>query len=796
MADRRRGGRRPAVRGGRGRGGGAGAGRGAGRAGGGAGPGARPGPRRTHRRLRPPGTPRGERAAGGGPGRGGDPRDRARRGAHPGRDPGAGTRRAPGVGPATALHAGGGGGPAGPGPGGGAGGGAAAAGRGHPARGDRRTERRPAVGGAAAGRAARGHRGARAGREGAAAGPGRRRHLPGAARPGRRLPGHRPAAPPGRVGVQPDRGAVPAHRAARPCAAGRAERAGPAPRALAAGDRPVRRRPDPGLRGGLPAGAERAAGRGLRSGHPGRPRHRAAPLPDPRPGRRRAAARAVRAVAGPQSGLPALRPGHRGPADPRPPVERGPARARDAAPARRGGGGRGGRPGGVRPGGGGARGPGQPGGGAVQPAGRARGGPGHRARLRGARRGPALDARRGGARPVRRRAGRVDRRRGPGRGPAAGGRTALAGRARRGPAAGRLDAGLRGPLRPVRPAAVGLRRLGRAAAPRRPAAAAAGPYARALAPARLEARPVRRRPGGRGRTRARPRHRHGDRRRPGARPGGRVPADAGRAPGTAARADALSRGPRGRPARGAAGTVRGCDSGHHTGRAAGTGPVRPPGRGRRGSARRTGGGGGAAPGRTAGVGGAVAARRTAARGGQRREHRPARTRCGAHPAPVGRPRTTSPASPLEPPSGPGTGGRPQGRPPRLGAPGPRTARPGPPAVRDRPGRCGEPLRAPRTRYAHATAGDGDDRAAHRYRRLDRRGRGRTGDAGVSGQPASEPARAYRARPCCLPRTRQHDRIPFRQSGTSPHSTGVHRPCSGDDGGWRRPGVPARTHPPH
>lgn len=394
-------------------------------------------------------------------------------------------------------------------------------------------------------------------------------------------------------------------------------------------------------------------------------------------------------------------------------------------------------------------------------------------------------------------AGRVDRRRRPGRGETAGSGAGLAGRAHRRRAARRRHRGRGGPRCPVLPPPVGVLRPGGAAAPRRAEAAAAHPYAHRLASARLELRAVRGGPGRCRRTGRRAGRGPGGGHRPGARPGGRLSAGAGRAPGADAPADAFSRRPRGRPGRGAPRPVGGCDSDHRAGGAAGTGRVRPPQRGGRRRARRARGTGGAAAGGAAGVAGAVAtAGRTADRGAERRERRPAGPRRRPHPAPARRPRTTCAASPVEGSSGTGPGGRPQGRPPRLRAPGPGTARPDPATARDRPGGRGQPLRPPRTRYARPAAEVGCDGTAHRHGRFRRRHRIGLTTTGISGHSATYPARAYRARPFCLPTTRQHDRMRLRQSGPSPHSTGVRQPCSVADGGWRRPELPARTHPRH
>ncbi len=556
--------------------------------------------------------------------------------------------------------------------------------------------------------------------------------------------------------------------------------------------------PDAGVRGGVPAGAERAAGRRLRGRHPAGHRHGAAQIPDPGPGRRRAAAGALRPLAGPQPRLPALRPGHRGAAHPRSAVERGHAAPWGGAAVGRGAGRRCRRAGGVRARGGRARRPGQPGGGPVQRAGRAGGGSRDGPRLRRARGGSGVDARRGAARPVRGGARRVDRRRGPGRGPVPGRGAAVAGRAHRRCSAGRRHPGRRRDRRcPVPRARMAVLRPGGAAAPGRTAAAAAHPYALRLAAARLALRPVRRGAGGRRRARRRSRRGPGGGRRPGARTGGRLSARPGCAAGAVAPADALSRRPRRGPVGGAARPIRGCDPDHRAGRAAGAGRVRPADRGGRRGADRDGGAGGAAPGRGVRVAGALAsAGRTAARGPQRRERRAVGARRGADPAPARRPRTGRATGPLEGSSGPGPGGRPQGRPPRLRAPGPGAVRPDPATARTRSRRRGQPLRAPRAAYARPASGAGCDRTADRSRRLDRRHRKRSSTTVISGQAAADSARPYRARPLCLPTTRQHDRMRLRQSGPSPHSTGVHQPCSVADGGWRRPETPVRPHPRH
>ncbi len=495
----------------------------------------------------------------------------------------------------------------------------------------------------------------------------------------------------------------------------------------------------------MPAGAERAAGSGLRGGHPAGHRHRPAQIPDPRAGGRGAAAGALRSVAGPQLRLPALGPGHRGAADARPPVERGAAAARDGSPARRCRGRRRCRSGGVRAGGRRARGPGQPGGGALQPAGRAGRRAGDRPRLRRAGGGPAVDARRGGARPVRGGARGVDRGRRTGRGRVSRRGAVLAGRARRRAAAGRGHPGGRRPRCPVGAAAVALLRAGGAAAPRRAAAAAAHPYAHRLASARLELRPVRRGTGGRGRPLHRAGGGAGGGHRPGSRAGGRVPARAGGAPGADAPADALPRRPRGRLAGRPARPFGGADPGLRAGRALRAGRVRPPDRGSRRGTGRTGRAGGAAPCRPLRMAGAVAATgRVVLRRAQRCERRAAGARRGADPAPARRSRTGLAGSASEGASAARSGRCPQGRPPRLGAPGSRAARTGPAAPRDCSRRYKKPLRAPRAGYARPPAGRGCDGAAHRHRRFDRGRWNRCSAACVSSQGTAHSTRAYRA----------------------------------------------------
>ncbi len=373
----------------------------------------------------------------------------------------------------------------------------------------------------------------------------------------------------------------------------------------------------------------------------------------------------------------------------------------------------------------------------------------------------------------------------------------MARRAHRRPAAGSRHPGGRPGRRPVGEEAVAVLRAGGAAAPRGAAATAAHPYAHRLAPARLELRPVRRGAGGRGGPRRRPGRGRGGGRRRGTRAGGRLPARAGGEPRADAPADALSRRPCGRPGRCPAGPVRGGDPGNRAGRAARAGRVRPPHRGGRRGAGRSGRTGGAAAGRPVRMAGAVAAAgRVALRGAQRRERRPAGARRGPHPAAARRPRTRGAASPPEGASAAGPGGRPQGRPPRLRTPGSRAARAGPAPAGDRARRGGQPLRAPRPAHAQPPAGRGGDGAAHRHRRFDRRQWNRRSAACVSSQETTYATRAYRAGPLCLPTTRQHDRMRRRQNGPSPHSTGVHTSCSVADGGWSRPEVPARTHPRH
>ena len=121
--------------------------------------------------------------------------------------------------------------------------------------------------------------------------------------------------------------AGPAHRAARSCPAGRAPWARTAAGHPAAGDRPARRRAHARLRDRVPAGPERAAGRGLRIDRAAGHRDRAPQIADPGAGHGRPAAGAVRPLAGPELRLPALRPGHRRPAHAGPAVECGTAEA-------------------------------------------------------------------------------------------------------------------------------------------------------------------------------------------------------------------------------------------------------------------------------------------------------------------------------------------------------------------------------------------------------------------------------------------------------------------------------------
>lgn len=529
------------MRGRRCRGGRAPPGRGARRARPGAGPRPCPGPGGTHRRVRSAGRPERERASRGGARRRGDSGDRAGRCADPRVDTGAGAGGAPGVVPAAALDPRRGGRPAGPGARWGEGRRPAPSGRGHATTRDRRPRYRPADRRAAAGRAARGHRRAGPRRQGPAARAGGRGHLPGGARSARGVPRYRPAAPAGRLRVQPDRGALPAHRRPEPRAAGRAGRPRAAPGALAPDDGPVRGGADPGLRGGVPSRAQRAAGGGLRLGHPAGHRHRAAPVADPRAGRRSPAPGALRPLAGPQLRIPPLRPGHRGPADARSTVERGPAGAGDAAAPGRRAGRRGRRPGGVRPGRRSPVGPGEPGGGAVQSAGGAGRGPRDRPGVRRAGGGSAEPAGGRAARMVRGGARRVDRRRGPGRRATARGGAGLARRGGGRVAARRRHLGGGGAGHAVRAPAMARLRPGRGAAHRRTEAATGHSYDQRLATAGLGLRAVRGRPGGCRRPLRRTGHGRGGGRGPRARAGGRVPEGTGRGAGSPGPADALSR---------------------------------------------------------------------------------------------------------------------------------------------------------------------------------------------------------------------------------------------------------------
>lgn len=398
---------------------------------------------------------------------------------------------------------------------------------------------------------------------------------------------------------------------------------------------------------------------------------------------------------------------------------------------------------------------------------------------------------------MRRGTRRVDRRGGPGRGGAARGGAGLARRGGRRVAARHRHLGGGGARRAVRPQAMALLRPGRDAAPRRTEAAAGHSYGQRLAAARLELCAVRGRPRGRRRPGRRPRHGGGGRRGSRAGTGGRLPESAGGAAGAAAPADALPRGPRGRGGRGAEGAVGGCGAGHRAGRTGGSGAVRAQDGGSRRCRCRPRPGRGAAPGRPAGVAGVVAAGRgAAARGAQRRERGPARAHGGRDPAPAGRPRTGLPGNAVEESSGAGAGRRPQGRPPRQRPPGPRALRPDPAPSRDRPGRRGEPVRAPRGEHAHPPAGFGGGGVAHGRGRVGGRHGKRLAAARVPGRSAPSPVRPYRARPLCLPTTRQRDRMRFRQSRPNNHSTGVHQPCSVADGGWIRREAPVPRHPRH
>ncbi|GAA3103005.1 hypothetical protein GCM10020254_55880 [Streptomyces goshikiensis] len=583
-----------------------------------------------------------------------------------------------------------------------------------------------------------------------------------------------------------------------PATAQHAERRGLAPRlglSLRA-TAPERRGPDAGVRGGVPAGAERAAGRRLRCGHPAGPRDRAAQVPDPRAGRRRAVPRAVRALAGPELRLPALRPGHRGPLDPRAPVERGPPAARGAAPPRRGTGGRRGRPGGVRAGRRGDLRPGEPRGGAVQPAGGARGGSGDRARLRDPRDGAALHAGGAAARLVR--------------GGVPAGWIAAVARAGAGFRGAELawPGGVTGGLS-LAAATLAVVGLGGWFGRRKWACAAVALLLllAVLRPPQLT----------RGLTGWPPPEwsyvqcavGQGDAAVLAVGPGTALVVDAGPEPGPVddcLRILGVRRVPLLLLTHFHADHVGGL-SGVLRGRAVGviqtTALAEPPGQAE--SVRRT----------AAAAGVPV----VTASAGERRRAGPLEWEV-LWPPPEGPPPdgpndasvallvrgpglTLLLLGDLEPPAQQALlKARPELGPVDVLKVAHHGSAHQDPALqaRVRPRIAIVPVGAG-NRYGHPAPDTlarlralGGDRPAHRYGRLRGHLRKRRGDEGLSGRTAPDAARAYRAAPLCLPTTRQHDRMRFRQSGPRSYSTGVHQPCSDVDGGWRRPEVPAHTHP--
>ncbi|URM91433.1 ComEC/Rec2 family competence protein [Streptomyces sp. MRC013] len=207
-----------------------------------------------------------------------------------------------------------------------------------------------------------------------------------------------------------------------------------------------------------------------------------------------------------------------------------------------------------------------------------------------------------------------------------------------------------------------------------------------------------------------------------------------------------------------------------TPRPAGPSRVRPP-HGRRGTRPRgPRGTGGAAPDRGARLAGAVARadRRVRPRGPQRRQCHPARPDPRrSDPAAPRRSGAAVPAEPLPGTSRAAGGRRPQGRAPRLGAPGPRTARQDASAARTGVGRAGQSVRAPLAPHARRPAGCGRGRAAHRSGRRHRGGGLRSGPAGGHPPPPRAPAG-----PVARPRRAHANQVPSRirsRSGSSASS---------------------------
>ncbi|ALO08393.1 ComEC or Rec2-related protein [Streptomyces venezuelae] len=175
------------------------------------------------------------------------------------------------------------------------------------------------------------------------------------------------------------------------------------------------------------------------------------------------------------------------------------------------------------------------------------------------------------------------------------------------------------------------------------------------------------------------------------------------------------------------GAVGGGDPDHGARRAARAGRVRAEDGGRRWGAARPGGGGGAPEGRGVGVAGGVATgrsgricRRVGRRGERRQCHPPCPGRRRAESAAPGRPRTTGSARASEERSGAGAGGCPQGRPPRVRAPGSGADTGGAAASRAGVGGSRQPVRTSVAPDRGGVAGRWGAGAA------DRSGRGRRG----------------------------------------------------------------------